>query len=177
LFYNSNNWYHSCAIKINPANLSSSLTDVETTWKKIFPDQLYNYDFLDNQIAMFYEMDNMILRLTQVFAGIAIVICCLGLYGLVSFMAAQKTKEVGVRKVLGARVQSILVVVWKGVHPPVDGGLPGSWTVSLLGNEQVAGELRVSYRNWSRNICAGNSSYIPGGDNNDRISITEGCVG
>jgi putative ABC transport system permease protein len=103
----SNNWYFTCAVKINPANLSSALAAIEGTWKKAFPNHVYEYDFLDEQIARFYELDHMILRLIQAFAGIAIIICCLGLYGLVSFMVVQKTKEVGVRKVLGASVQNI----------------------------------------------------------------------
>jgi predicted permease len=104
----SNDWYFNCAVKINPANLSATLGAIEATWKKTFPDHVFQYDFLDEQIARFYKLDNMILRLIQAFASIAIIIGCLGLYGLVSFMAAQKTKEVGVRKVLGASVQSIL---------------------------------------------------------------------
>lgn len=101
-------WYRSCAVQINSANLSLTLGAIESAWKKSFPDHVYEYNFLDDQIAKFYELDNMMLRLIQAFAGIAIVICCLGLYGLVSFMVVQKTKEVGVRKVLGADVQSII---------------------------------------------------------------------
>jgi predicted permease len=104
----SNIWYHNCAVRISPASLSSTLGDIETIWKKTFPDQIYEYDFLDAQIARFYKMDNVMLTLIQIFAGIAITISCLGLYGLVSFMAVQKTKEVGVRKVLGANMRSIL---------------------------------------------------------------------
>ncbi len=103
----SNQWYVNCAVKINPASLSQALGAIEGIWKQNFPEHIYEYDFLDEQIARFYEFDNMILRLIQVFAGIAILICCLGLYGLVSFMVVQKTKEVGVRKVLGATVLNI----------------------------------------------------------------------
>ena len=100
--------YANCAVKMNTADLSGTLTAMKDVWAKVYPDNVYKYDFLDERIAKFYERDRVILNLIQVFAGIAIVIGCLGLYGLVSFMAAQKTREVGVRKVLGAIVQSIV---------------------------------------------------------------------
>ncbi|WP_276374600.1 ABC transporter permease [Chryseolinea sp. H1M3-3] len=103
----SNDWYFTCAIKITAANVSHTISVVEDVWKKTFPDQVYEYNFLDEQIAQFYELDNMMLKLIQAFASIAILICCLGLYGLVSFMVVRKTKEVGVRKVLGASVENI----------------------------------------------------------------------
>jgi ABC-type antimicrobial peptide transport system permease subunit len=104
----ANKWYSGVAVKVNPERLTSTVEAVGAIWKKTFPENVYQYQFLDDQIARFYELDSMILRLIQVAAGIAIVICCLGLYGLVSFMAAQKTKEVGVRKVLGASAPNIL---------------------------------------------------------------------
>ncbi|MGC3944780.1 MAG: ABC transporter permease [Chryseolinea sp.] len=104
----SNEWYSDFAVKLNPASLASSIAAISDVWQKTFPEHVYEYEFLDDRIGKFYEMDGMILRLIQVSAAIAILICCLGLYGLVSFMAAQKTKEVGVRKVLGASAQSIL---------------------------------------------------------------------
>lgn len=103
----SNDWYFNCGVRLSAANLSQTLGAIEGIWKENFPDHIYDYDFLDEQIARFYEQDNMILRLIQAFAGISIIICSLGLYGLVSFMVVQKTKEVGVRKVLGASVLNI----------------------------------------------------------------------
>lgn len=102
------NWYGRCAVRIHAGSLKPALAAIEEAWNASFPDHVYKYDFLDERIGRFYKEDRMLLNLVQVFAFIAIVIGCLGLYGLVSFMAAQKNKEVGIRKVLGASVRSIL---------------------------------------------------------------------
>ncbi|WP_373331090.1 ABC transporter permease [Salmonirosea aquatica] len=100
--------YGSCGINVNLANLGPTLAGLEKVWTTLYPSSIFTYRFMDEEIGRFYKLDNMLLRLIQAFTGIAIFVGCLGLYGLVSFMAAQKTKEIGVRKVLGASNPSIL---------------------------------------------------------------------
>ncbi len=101
------------AVKMNTGDLVQTVADIRKLWEQNYPAYAYNGGFLDESIAKFYQQENQLALVYKVFAGIAIFISCLGLYGLVSFMTVQKTKEVGVRKVLGASVASIVFLFSK----------------------------------------------------------------
>jgi len=100
--------YRLINIKLQPQHSKQTLATIERLWNNSYPDFIYEYQFLDDKIASFYKQENQLSQLYKIFACIAIFISCLGLYGFVSFMAAQRTKEVGIRKVLGASVISIV---------------------------------------------------------------------
>ena len=103
--------YRLINIKIQPQQVKQTLAAVEKLWNKTYPDFTYEYQFLDDKIASLYKQESRLSQLYQLFAGIAIFISCLGLYGFVSFMALQRTREVGIRKVLGASVPSIIYLL------------------------------------------------------------------
>ncbi len=105
--------YQTINIKIKPGAEKATLAFVEKHWNEAFPNYVYEYKFLDETIADFYKQENQLSQLYTIFAIIAIFISCLGLYGLVSFMAAQRTKEVGIRKVLGATAGNIVYLLSK----------------------------------------------------------------
>jgi putative ABC transport system permease protein len=105
--------YQTINIRIKPGAEKPVLAYVEKFWNQAFPDYVYEYKFLDETIRNFYKQENQLSQLYKIFAAIAIFISCLGLYGLVSFMAAQRTKEVGIRKVLGASARNIVYLLSK----------------------------------------------------------------
>jgi len=105
--------YQLVSIKIKPGREKQVLSYVEKEWNSSFPDYVYQYQFLDKKIENFYRQENQLSQLYTLFASIAIFISCLGLYGLVSFMATQRVKEVGIRKVLGASVAHIVYLFSK----------------------------------------------------------------
>ena len=105
--------YQTINIKIQPGKEKEVLAYTERVWNKAFPDYVYEYKFLDKTIENFYKQENQLSQLYKIFAAIAIFISCLGLYGLVSFMAVQRTKEVGIRKVLGASAGRIILLFSK----------------------------------------------------------------
>ena len=101
------------ALKIQTKNLNTTVADLKKMWENTYPEYAYNGYFLDDNIAQFYRQENQLALVYKIFAFIAIFISCLGLYGLVSYMAVQRTKEVGVRKVLGASVFNIVLLFSK----------------------------------------------------------------
>jgi len=96
------------AVKLRTARLSATVDELKKLWETHFPDYVNSDYFLDENIAKFYQQEDQLELVYKIFAGLAIFISCLGLYGLVSFMAVQKTREVGIRKVLGASAGSIV---------------------------------------------------------------------
>jgi putative ABC transport system permease protein len=103
--------YQTINIKIKPGTEKAVLPFIQNLWTGTFPDYVYSYKFLDETIEKFYKQEDQLSQLYKIFAGIAIFISCLGLYGLVSFMAVQRTKEVGIRKVLGASARNIIYLL------------------------------------------------------------------
>jgi ABC-type antimicrobial peptide transport system permease subunit len=100
--------FSNASIKLDGRDLIGSVAALEKIWSATYPDYVFEYQFLDEKIASFYKDEARLSLFYQVFALIAIFLSCLGLYGLASFMAAQRLKEVGIRKVLGATAANIV---------------------------------------------------------------------
>ncbi len=100
-------------IKTTGANMSRVMQFAEKEWQRINPGHPFDYTFVDNSIAMMYQSEMRLSRLFSIFTGIAIFIACLGLFGLASFTVEQRTKEIGIRKVLGASISGIVIILSK----------------------------------------------------------------
>lgn len=106
-------YYSNTSIKMRSSNLAVTKDAILREWDQFYPEYAATSYFVDDSINNFYRQENQLSLLYKIFAGIAIFISCLGLYGLVSFMAVQRKKEVGIRKVLGASVQHIVYLFSK----------------------------------------------------------------
>jgi putative ABC transport system permease protein len=105
--------YSGAGIKLASTNVTSTMQSIEKIWNQAFPDFVFEYKFLDDKVESFYKQENQLAQLYKIFAAIAIFLSCLGLYGLASFMAVQRIKEVGIRKVLGATAGNIVYLFSK----------------------------------------------------------------
>ncbi len=100
-------------VTVTPAQLASVMPKLEDLWLQVFPTRVFKSETIDELMVDSYTIENIMLKTIRVFSLLAILIGCLGLYGLVSFMANRKMKEIGIRKVLGATYQQILYVFSK----------------------------------------------------------------
>ena len=106
-------FYSNTGVKLKSSQLGGKKEEVIKMWDRYNPEYANRNYFMDESIDNFYMQENQLALVYKIFAGIAIFISCLGLYGLVSFMAVQKTKEVGIRKVLGASAGNIVYLFSK----------------------------------------------------------------
>ncbi len=107
LIYRPGNFL-SVSVRIQPKGITRTIDNINKLWSSLFPDNLFEYEFLDDHIASLYRQEQKEYIAFKLFSCIAIIIGCLGLYGLVAFSAVQRTKEVGIRKVLGASLFRIV---------------------------------------------------------------------
>ena len=100
-------------IRIPPEEVSASLGVIENTWKRVVPAYPFEYRFMDERFDRMYRTEQRIGTLLRYFAALAVFVACLGLFGLASFMAEKRTKEIGIRKVLGASVAQVTRLLCK----------------------------------------------------------------
>jgi len=114
ILMNNLNDYETLSVRFDGSGgIQNLISEIKSKWESIYPDHIFEYEFLDESIREFYEAEEKMSVLLTIFTSMAVFIGCLGLFGLASFMANQKTKEIGVRKVLGASAESIILLFSK----------------------------------------------------------------
>ena len=112
--HSQKNWgFSNLSVKINGGKTAGAIAMIQSVWKQHFPDHPFEYQFLDEHFADVYRADTQVSSVVAVLTTLAIIISCLGLFGLASYSAERRIKEVGIRKVLGASVQNITTMLSK----------------------------------------------------------------
>lgn len=120
-------------VRVRTANLSATLEDMAAIWADAAPTRPFEYSFLDEDFAAQYVAERRFGRLFGIFSGLAIAIACLGLFGLAAHAAAQRRTEIGVRRVLGATVAQVVVLLSRNVVGLVGAGVALAMPVVVLG--------------------------------------------
>ncbi|MES2426030.1 MAG: ABC transporter permease [Bacteroidota bacterium] len=114
IIFDYNPWANNnVSVKISANNVTQTIATLNTSWAKYFPGDPFDYYFLDNHFNEQYKADQRFSKVFGIFTLIAIFVACLGLFGLVSYTIVQRTREIGIRKVLGASVNGILQLLYK----------------------------------------------------------------
>lgn len=123
--------YRYAAIKLRGDHQAQVRDGIQKAWQSVYPSDVFEYHYLDEQIDTYYHKEDLLNKLINTTAVIAIIISCLGLSGLISFFALQRTKEIGIRKVLGATVPGIVYLLSKDFLIMVAGAMvvavPAAW--------------------------------------------------
>jgi len=144
-------------LKLNKGNLKQTLSGIEKIWKERVPGRSFEYRFLDEDYNNLYKSEERTAQIFTLFAGLAILLACLGLFALSAFTTVQRTKEIGIRKVLGATIPQLMMLLSREflilVGIAIIIAIPISW---LAGNRWLADfAYRISISNWMFAIASG----------------------
>lgn len=126
-------YFSNVSIKINGKKSKEAIAYIQSAWKKNFPDQNFEYSFLDDHFADIYRADEQVGKTVGSLAILAIIISCLGLFGLASYAAEKRVKEVGIRKVMGASVNNIIAMLSRDFLKYVFIAVLIAWPLAWLG--------------------------------------------
>jgi putative ABC transport system permease protein len=104
-------WTNTAVIKVSGANISRTIAHIRRAWEEVNPQAPFSYSFMDETVGKLYAGEVRLGQILKLFVGLAVLLSCLGLFGLSAYIAGQKTKEIGIRKVLGARVPEIVALL------------------------------------------------------------------
>lgn len=139
-------------VRTNPGDIGKTLSSIETAWKEVYPTDPFGYTFVNQDLDSQYRADQKRSQIFTAFSCLTVFIACLGLLGLAAFTTEQRTKEIGVRKVIGASVQSLVVLVSKEFFVLVMVGMiiafPAAWyfTSNWLQNFSYRLEMTSEWR-------------------------------
>lgn len=106
-------YIHAISIRIQPGNLRRTIDFIQQKWESIFPEEIFEFSFLDDRINQLYKNEMKMQKIFIIFACFSIFVACLGLFGLSVFIAADRTKEIGIRKAMGASIGKIILLLSK----------------------------------------------------------------
>ncbi len=107
------NWINFANVRISPDNIGDALKNIEQEWKSFSPQYPFNYSFMDENFDRMYKSDQKLGKIFRYFAALAIFIAILGLFGLAAFIAEKRTKEIGIRKAMGATISGVSILLVK----------------------------------------------------------------
>jgi len=113
LIFGHKGWSSAFALRINSANIPGLLAQIKQKWTELSPNHEFNYSFMNEDFDAMYRTEQRIGKIALTFTSLAIIIACLGLFGLAAYAAEQRTKEIGIRKILGANISTIVGMLSK----------------------------------------------------------------
>jgi putative ABC transport system permease protein len=133
--------FQEVSIKINPTNVPETIKEIKSVWEKFYPSHPFDYSFLDEKIDKIYKAEERSFQVISTFSILAIIIACMGLFGLTLYTTEQRRKEIGIRKILGASIPNIirnisleflkLVLIANVIAWPVSYLLTNKWLASF----------------------------------------------
>jgi len=148
-------------VRISPENINSSLTFLEDVWERVFPNSPFEYSFLSERYKNLYHSESTLISMFSIFTALAIIFASLGLFGLTSFTVGQRIKEIGIRKVLGARDSTIFLLLSKDFLKLIAYANLISWPIAYFAMNRWL--MNYAYRihiNWVIFVISGASALL-----------------